>query len=140
MVYIHGLIIDCTSISIPAQNSINTRALQHEHAMVHEYAKHSQAILTTYYEDIKSMPRARCCPKPKVLMRQWVIEDDNMTPKDNSGCLTLEVVAAASADIVDRVDEDGTASPAPEPAAAAALAATSSPCKKKSGGRRGKPE
>ncbi len=100
--YIYGLIID--SISIPAEDGINTRALQHEHAMVHEYVKMKpgrfnkllQAILTTYYKDIKSMPEASGFPKPKFLTRQFVIEDDDMTPKDNSGCSMQEVVASAA--------------------------------------------
>ncbi len=73
MAYIYGLIID--SNSIPAEDSINTRALQHERAMVHEYAKMKpgkftkrlHAILTTYYEDIRLMPGASCFPKPKFL-------------------------------------------------------------------------
>ena len=43
-----------------------------------------------------------------------------MTPEDNGSGSTQEVVAAASADIVDGADEDGTAAPAPEPAAAVA--------------------
>ena len=51
--YIHALIIDC--ISLQSEDSINTRALQHERAMVYEYSKlkpekftkHLQSILTT---------------------------------------------------------------------------------------------
>ncbi len=102
MAYIYGLIID--SFSIPAEDSINDRALQHERAMVHAYAKmkpwrftkHFQAILTTYYKDIKSMPGASCCPKPKFLSRQLVVEDDDMTPEDNGSGSMQEVVAAAA--------------------------------------------
>ena len=53
--YIHALIIDC--ISLQSEDSINTRALQHERAMVHEYSKlkpalftlHLQSVLTTNY-------------------------------------------------------------------------------------------
>ncbi len=67
------------------------------------------AILTTYCEDIKSMPGASGRPKPKFLSRKLAVEDDNMTPEDKGSGLTQEVVAAASADIVDCADEDGTA-------------------------------
>ena len=87
------------------------------------FTKHSQAILTTYCEDIKSMPGASGCPKPKFFTRKLAVEDDDMTPEDNCSSSTQEVVAAASADIVDGADEDGTAAPAPEPTAVVAPAA-----------------
>ncbi len=122
MAYIYGLIIE--SISIPAKDSINIRVLQHELAMVGEYAKTNpgrftkqfQAILTTYYEDIKSMPWASSCPKPNFLTRQLVMKDDDMTPEDNGRGSAQEVVATASANIVDGADEDSAAVPALKPA------------------------
>ena len=89
--YIHALVIDC--ISLQSEDSINTRALQHERAMVHEYSKlkpalftkHLQSVLTTYYEDIRAMPGASGCPKPKFLTRTLVIDDDATTPEDGAG-------------------------------------------------------
>ncbi len=129
MAYIHGLII--YSVAIPAEDNVNPRALQHECAIVHEYAKmkpwsftkHLQAILTTFYEDIKSKPGASGCPKPKILTRKLAVEEVDMTPEDNCGGLTQEVVAATSADIVYDTNKDCATAPAPEPAAAVAPAA-----------------
>ncbi len=71
------------------------------------------------------MSGASGCPKPKFFMRKLAVEDNNMTPEDNSTGSTQEVVAAASADIVGCANEDGTAAPAPssEPAAEVAPAA-----------------
>ena len=97
MAYIHALIIDC--ISLQSEDSINTRALQHERAMVHEYskmkpeqfAKHLQSILTTYYVDMRAMPGASGCPKPKFLTRSLVIDDDATTTVDGGSGSTQEV-------------------------------------------------
>ena len=101
--YIHALVIDC--ISLQSEDSINTRALQHERAMEHEYSKlkperftkHLQSVLTTYYEDIRAMPGASGCPKPKFLTRTLVIDDDATTPEDGAGA-TQEVNAGAAAE------------------------------------------
>jgi hypothetical protein len=57
--YIHALGIDCISMTLA--NIINSRALDHEGAMVDVYSKMKpdslrsqlQTILTAYYEDIK---------------------------------------------------------------------------------------
>ena len=65
--YIHALVIDC--ISIASDDSINARALEHENAMVNVYTKMKpdsfksqlQAVLTTYYADIKGILGANCC-------------------------------------------------------------------------------
>ena len=73
--------------------------------MVHEYSKlkpdkftkHLQSVLTTYYEDIRAMPGASGCPKPKFLTRTLVIDDDTTTPEDGAGA-TQEVNAGAAAD------------------------------------------
>ena len=101
--YIHALVIDC--ISLQSEDSIKTRALQHERAMVHEYSKlkpalftkRLQSVLTTYYEDIKAMPGASGCPKPKFLTRTLVIDDDATTPEDGASA-TQEVNAGAAAE------------------------------------------
>ena len=128
--YIHALIIDC--ISLQSEDSINTRALQHERAMEHEYSKlkperftkHLQSVLTTYYEDIRAMPGASGCPKPKFLTRTLVIDDDATTPEDSAGA-TQEVTAGAAA-------EAGAAEPAEgldEPAPAAARSPAGKPAR-----------
>ena len=119
--YIHALVIDC--ISLQSEDSINTRALQHERAMVHEYSKlkpalftkHLQSVLTTYYEDIRAMPGASGCPKPKFLTRTLVIDDDATTPEDGAGATQeLNAGAAAEAGAAETAEElDG-----PVPAAA----------------------
>ena len=66
--YIHALIID--SISIVFEASINSRAHEHEGAMVDVYSKMKpdsftlqlQTVLTAYYEDIKGVQGASGCP------------------------------------------------------------------------------
>ena len=74
LTYIQALIIDSDSISIPIEDSINTRALAHERALVHKYSKvksekftkHLQSVLTTFYvvnyEDIKLAPTVAPSP------------------------------------------------------------------------------
>ena len=79
LAYIQALIID--SISIPVEDSINTRALAHERALVHKYSKvksekftkHLQSVLTTFYvvnyEDIKLAPAV--APSPSFWRAYW---------------------------------------------------------------------
>lgn len=79
LAYIQALIID--SISIPVEDSINTRALAHERALVHKYSKvksekftkHLQSVLTTFYvvnyEDIKLAPTV--APSPSFWRAYW---------------------------------------------------------------------
>ena len=79
LAYIQALIID--SISIPVEDSINTRALAHEWALVHKYSKvksekftkHLQSVLTTFYvvnyEDIKLAPAV--APSPSFWRADW---------------------------------------------------------------------
>ena len=135
--YIHALVIDC--ISLQSEDSINTRALQHERAMVHEYSKlkpalftkHLQSVLTTYYEDIRAMPGASGCPKPKFLTRTLVIDDDTTTPEDGAGA-TLEVNAGAAAEPAAEPAEE-----LDEPASAAARSPAGKPAR--GGGKAARP-
>ena len=86
--YIHALVIDC--ISIAFDDSINARALEHENAMVDAYTKMKpdsfksqlQAVLTTYYEDIKGILGASGCSKPKVVKRKFEDQADNAGNED----------------------------------------------------------
>jgi hypothetical protein len=80
--YIHALIID--SISIVFKASMNSRAHEHEGAMVDVYSKMNpdsftsqlQTTLTAYYEDIKGVQGASGCPKPKVVKRKFEDQED----------------------------------------------------------------
>ncbi len=68
MAYIYGLIID--SISVPAKDSIQvkTRALQHERAMVHEYAKMKPGRFTKQLQAIDQVDaRSQWLPQAQVL-------------------------------------------------------------------------
>jgi len=81
--YIHALGIDC--ISMTFADSINSRALEHEGAMVDVYAKmmpdafrvrsQLQTVLTAYYEDIKGVVSASGCTKPTVVKRKFADEE-----------------------------------------------------------------
>jgi hypothetical protein len=76
--YIHTLSIDC--LSLQNEDSSNARALQHEGAMLNAYSKMTsdkfkkqlQAVLTTYYQDIRSIQGASGIPKPKFVTRSFV--------------------------------------------------------------------
>ena len=80
--YIHTLMID--SISMLFKESINARALEHEKAMLDDYSSMKpdafmsqlQAVLTTYFEDIKWVHGASGCPKPKIVKRRFADPDD----------------------------------------------------------------
>ena len=80
--YIHALIIDC--VSLPLDEHINARALQHEASMWGIYSKMQpdsfrsqfQAVLTTYYEDIKEVQGASCCTKAKSMKRRFQDVDE----------------------------------------------------------------
>ena len=72
--YIHALIIDC--VSIPMDEHINARALQHEASMwvyskmkPDSFRSQFQAVLTTYYEDIKQVQGASGCTKDQSMKR-----------------------------------------------------------------------
>jgi hypothetical protein len=102
--YIHALIID--SISISCQDSINSQQLQHESAMSDVYTKMTpdsfktqlQAVLTTYYEDIKGIQGARGCPMPKFVMRRFEDpQNAEPTPEDCAALPTLDLAAAPAA-------------------------------------------
>ena len=80
--YIHALVIDC--ISMTFADSINSRALEHEGAMVDVYAKmmpdafrsQLQTVLTAYYEDIKGVVSASGSAKTKVVKRKFEDQKD----------------------------------------------------------------
>ena len=63
---------------------MNTRALEHEGAMVKVYSKMKpdaflsqlQNVLTAYYEDIKAVVSASGCNKSKVVKRKLEDQDD----------------------------------------------------------------
>ncbi len=60
------------------------------------FTKHLQAILTTYYEEIKSTPGASGCPKPKFLTRKLVIEDEDTRPMTSTAPPRASAAAAAA--------------------------------------------
>ncbi len=65
-------------------NIINSRALDHEGAMVDVYSKMKpdslgsqlQTILTAYYEDIKGVVSPSSCTKPKVVKHKFEDQDN----------------------------------------------------------------
>jgi hypothetical protein len=71
--HLNALIIN--SISIPFEDSINAQALDHKSAMVNSYTKMKpgssklqlQAVLTTYYKDIKGVQGASGCHKTRIV-------------------------------------------------------------------------
>ena len=81
--YIHALVIDC--ITMAFSDSIDSRALEHEGAMVEVYSAMKpdafrlqlQTVLTAYYEDIKGIVSASGCTKSKVVKRKFEDEDNN---------------------------------------------------------------
>ena len=80
-----------------------------------------QAVLTAFYEDIKGVQGASCCPKIKVIKRRFADQDeaeddDGAAAADSSNLKEPDAVAAAA-------PAAATAAPAPAPAAAAAAAA-----------------
>ncbi len=64
-----------TVISIPFKDSVNAQALDHKSAIVNACTKMRpdsfklkfQAVLTTYYEDIKGVQGASCCHKTRIV-------------------------------------------------------------------------
>ena len=80
--YVHALVIDC--ITLTFSDSINSRALEHEGAMLEVYSKMKpdafrsqlQTVLTTYFEEIKGVMSASGCPKSKVVKRKFEDQDD----------------------------------------------------------------
>jgi hypothetical protein len=84
------------SILNPFEDSINAQAFQQESAMVGVYTKMKpdsfksqlQAVLTVtaFYEDIKGVQGASCCPKTKMVKRQFKDQEDaGTTPQDETG-------------------------------------------------------
>jgi hypothetical protein len=75
------------SFSIPIEDSINAQALEHENAMVDVYTKMKpdyfklqsllQAVLTTYYEDVKGVQDCSCCHKTRIIKRQFEDQEDD---------------------------------------------------------------
>ncbi len=67
------------SISIPFEDSINAQALEHENTMVDVYTimkpdsfkSQLQAVLTTYYEDIKVVQGGSGCHKTRIVKRRF---------------------------------------------------------------------
>jgi hypothetical protein len=100
----NAAIID--SISNPFEDSINAQAFQQESAMVGVYTKMKpdsfksqlQAVLTAFYEDIKGVQGASCCPKTKMVKRQFEDQEDaGTTPQDETGIDDAGGAAAAPA-------------------------------------------
>ena len=145
--YIHALMID--SISMLFEESINARALEHEKAMLDDYSSMKpdafmsqlQAVLTTYFEDIKRVHGASGCPKPKIVKRRYADPDDaGSTPDEdavNDAAAPLDAAAApaegaaaaaapasgeAAAAVVPAAPAGGEAAAAVVPAAAASPA------------------
>ncbi len=75
--HLNALIIN--SISIPFQDSVNAQALDYKSAMVNAYTKMKpdsfnlqlQAVLTTYYKDIKGVQGASSCHMTRIIKRQF---------------------------------------------------------------------
>lgn len=116
--YIHALIIDC--VSIPMDEHINARALQHEASMWEVYSKMKpdsfrsqfQAVLTTYYEDIKQVQGASGCTKAKSMKRRF--QDANEDGDDASATAAPAAAAAPAAEAAEAVAaavEDAAATP-----------------------------
>jgi hypothetical protein len=130
--YIHALVID--SITTAFADSINSRALEHESAMVEVYSKMKpdafrsqlQTVLTAYYEDIKKVASASGSAKTKVVKRQF--EDQDGTVLAPGGAVAdadaaADAEAAAAATTATPPDESAAAGhggaeppPAPSPA------------------------
>jgi hypothetical protein len=97
--YVHALVIDC--ITLTFSDSINSRALEHEGAMLEVYSKMKpdafrsqlQTVLTTYFEEIKGVMSASGCPKSKVVKRKFEDQDDADADAD------ADAAAAAAADV-----------------------------------------
>ena len=122
--YIHALIID--SIAIVFEASINSRAHEHEGAMVDVYSKMNtdsftsqlQTTLTAYYEDIKGVQGASGCPKPKVVKRKFEDQEDAE--------LAQKAAPARAAD-TDANDAENNATPVTPPDGGPAAAAEEAP-------------
>jgi len=115
--YIHALIIDC--VSIPMDEHINARALQHEVSMwvyskmkPDSFRSQFQAVLTTYYEDIKQVQGASGCTKAKSMKRRF--QDANEDGDDASATAAPAAAAAPAAEAAEAVAaavEDAAATP-----------------------------
>ena len=148
--YIHALIIDC--VSIPMDEHINARALQHEVSMwvyskmkPDSFLSQFQAVLTTYYEDIKQVQGASGCTKAKSMKRRF--QDANEDGDDASATAAPAAAAAPAAEAAEAVAaavEDAAATPPDDEQSltqeeAAPAAPASSPAQKPTKGRgRGK--
>ena len=80
----------------------------HKHFMVGVYSKMKpdsfksqlQAVLTAFYVDIKGVQGASCCPKTKMVKRQFENQEDaGTTPKDETciGAVTAPAAGVAAA-------------------------------------------
>jgi hypothetical protein len=86
---------------------INARALQHEASMWEVYSKMKpdsfrsqfQAVLTTYYEDIKEVQGASGCTKAKSMKRRF--QDANEDGDDASATAAPAAAAAPASVILD---------------------------------------
>jgi len=115
--YIHALIIDC--VSIPMDEHINALALQHEVSMwvyskmkPDSFRSQFQAVLTTYYEDIKQVQGASGCTKAKSMKRRF--QDANEDGDDASATAAPAAAAAPAAEAAEAVAaavEDAAATP-----------------------------
>lgn len=115
--YIHALIIDC--VSIPMDEHINARALQHKVSMwvyskmkPDSFRSQFQAVLTTYYEDIKEVQGASGCTKAKSMKRRF--QDANEDGDDASATAAPAAAAAPAAEAAEAVAaavEDAAATP-----------------------------
>jgi len=115
--YIHALIIDC--VSIPMDVHINAQALQHEVSMwvyskmkPDSFRSQFQAVLTTYYEDIKQVQGASGCTKAKSMKRRF--QDANEDGDDASATAAPAAAAAPAAEAAEAVAaavEDAAATP-----------------------------
>jgi hypothetical protein len=115
--YIHALIIDC--VSIPMDEHINARALQHEVSMwvyskmkPDSFRSQFQAVLTTYYEDIKQVQGASGCTKAKSMKRRF--QDANEDGDDASATAAPAAAAAPAAEAAEAVAaavDDAAATP-----------------------------
>jgi hypothetical protein len=120
--YIHALVID--SITTAFADSINSRALEHESAMVDVYSKMKpdgfrsqlQTVLTAYYEDIKGVASASGSAKTKVVKRKFEDQDGTDLAPGAAGAAGVAGDAAADADTA------AAATPATPPDESAATA------------------
>ena len=97
---------------------MNTRALEHEGAMVEVYSKMKpdafpsqlQNVLTAYYEDIKGVVGASGCNKSKVVKRKFEDQDDTgLAPNADAAYASPAATTGAADAATPATPPDGSA-------------------------------